>query len=105
MFGKKKRNVERQKVMLLLLQLRRRRADPAGGTKGGVTVQVCAHTHKHTQTVQVCAHTHKHTQATSGVGSGRSTAAIRADLTTAESDSLFDTAAAAAASLTYTVTE
>jgi hypothetical protein len=88
--GKKARQVERQKVMLLLLLLRRRRADPAGGKKGGVTVPGREHTHK------------KHT---SGVGSGRSTAAIRADLTTAGSDSFFDTAAAAAVSLTYTVTE
>jgi hypothetical protein len=89
--GKKERKVERQMVMLLLLLLRRRRADPAGGTKGGVNVVGLAHTHKQTHT--------------SGVGLGRSTAVIRADLTTAGSDSFFDTAAAAAVSLTYTVTE
>jgi hypothetical protein len=63
---------------------------PCGRVKGGCYSARTEHTHK------------KHT---SGVGSGRSTVVIRADLTTAGSDSLFDTAAAAVVSLAYMVTE
>jgi hypothetical protein len=89
--------------------------DAAEGEEGGETDGDAAAAAAATETGRPCGRDkggcysagaeHKHKKHTSGVGSGRSTAVIRADLTTTGSDSLFDTAAAAAVSLTYTVTE